>query len=85
MLVNVNLYLKVTSLEKVLKETLDLETKFIQYYDFVLKLVIEAKTNMDRIDHRGTFKADDEVGFSFSAIHTIITNLLAEIKNMKSE
>ena len=50
---------------------------------FILKLVNEAKSDMDRIDYRGSFKTDDEVGFSFKALQTIIDTLSEQLDKLK--
>lgn len=52
----------------------------------LLQKVRDVKLEMDIIDRRGAFKADDEVGYTFEALHEVINDLDAFIqKNLEVE
>lgn len=52
----------------------------------VLQKVRDVKMEMDIIDNKGLFKADDEVGYTFEALQQIIQDLDQFIKaNLETE
>ena len=58
------------------------------YADFIyaaVQRIRDVKMEMDIIDHRGSFKADDEVGQTFVALQECIEELDAFIKNHLEE
>jgi hypothetical protein len=80
-----NLYNQVLILEKEIKKGLTLEENFIKYYEAILILLINAQGEMSRVDHKGSFSSDDEVGFCFKALKTIIDNTVLNVKQLKGE
>lgn len=80
--INYNLYSKITPLENAISKGLILEEEFIKYYEAILILVISAKTEMDKIDTKGAFSSDDDVGFAFKVIQTAINNLVLKMKQL---
>lgn len=80
--INYNLYSKITPLENAISKGLILEEEFLKYYEAILILVISAKTEMDKIDIKGAFSSDDDVGFAFKVIQTAINNLVLKMKQL---
>jgi len=56
-----------------------------KYYSAFLQLFLNADSEISRIDKRGTFSSDDEVGFAFKVIKTCIGNLVEKLKELKNE
>lgn len=84
-----NLYKQNEQLEIFIKETNDREAKIYddaeKYYLAFLHLFQKAQSEMDRIDKRGSFSSDDEVGFGFKVIHTAINNVVAQLQDLKNQ
>jgi len=59
------------------------EEDFDKYYQYILGLLTHAYAEMLRIDKRGSFSSDDEVGFSFKVIYRCIEELKQKIEIMK--
>lgn len=53
------------------------------YYKIFLGLFTEAYTNMQRVDKRGSFSSDDEVGFAFKVIYNAIQEVQTKLENLK--
>lgn len=62
----------------------DREEKTIQIYTFFLKLFTGTLKDMEEIDRKGAFKADDEVGFTFNALLESIKQVKFQIENLKT-
>lgn len=75
-----NLHSQVVQLEKFVTNYNKREQKLYleveNYYKIFLEIFTDAYTQMQRIDKRGSFSSDDEVGFSFKAV----ANAISEIK-----
>lgn len=56
-----------------------------KYYLAFLQLFTNADSEMSRIDKRGAFSSDDEVGFAFKVIKTCIANVVEQLKRLKDE
>lgn len=56
-----------------------------KYYLAFLQLFTNADSEISRIDKRGVFSSDDEVGFAFKVIKTCIGNVVAKLKELKDE
>jgi uncharacterized membrane protein YukC len=62
----------------------DILTGYMAYLNKISNIIEVADTKMKEVDSRGSFKADDEVGFFFEQIQSIQTVLNAfNIKNIK--
>lgn len=73
--VNINLYKKTEKYEKIVTEQIEeIENseKFIQQFSDNLTLI---NNQLTQLDERGTFEADDEVGFVFKTIKLITEQL----------
>lgn len=53
------------------------------YYKIFLGLFTEAYSNMQRVDKRGSFSSDDEVGFAFKVIFNAIQEVQIKLENLK--
>lgn len=84
-----NLYQQNAQLEEFIKETEKKEVKIYEdaqkYYLAFLHLFTEAKSQLDRVDKKGAFSSDDEVGFSFKVIKTAIDNVVVQLETLKPE
>ncbi len=84
-----NLYRQNEQLEKFINEVelekQTLRTEAENYYLAFLNLFYQAQTDMDRIDKRGSFSSDDEVGFAFKIIHTAINNVVLKLQELKDQ
>jgi len=53
----------------------DILTGYMIYLNKISKVIDESDKKLKEIDHRGSFKADDEIGFFFESIKSIQTIL----------
>ena len=53
----------------------DILTGYMVYLNKVSKVIDESDKKLKEIDHRGSFKADDEIGFFFESVKSIQTIL----------
>lgn len=60
------------------------EERFLLIYNLVLKILVHTKIEMEKIDYRGSFRTDDEVGFSFKALQACIDTVATEIDKIKN-
>jgi hypothetical protein len=60
----------------------DILSEYLKYLDFISRVIEISDTKLKKLDARGTFKSDDEVGFFFKNIQTI-QELLNEFKIKK--
>lgn len=82
-----NLFKQNEDLEKVIMSSGETDEKLkrevLNYYLAFLNLFMEADQQMERIDKRGSFSSDDEVGFAFKVIKTAIKNVIEKIKEFE--
>ena len=81
--INYNLYSKIRVI-KTLAEY-EIEERVIEFFTGVLNRVKRTKEDLHQVDRRGAFKADDEVGFTFTAINDIIKALETELTNINKK
>ena len=61
----------------------DILTGYMVYLNKVSKIIDESDRKLKEIDHRGSFKADDEIGFFFESVKSIQTILNSfNVKNL---
>jgi hypothetical protein len=61
----------------------DILTGYMVYLNKVSKVIDESDKKLKEIDHRGSFKADDEIGFFFESVKSIQTILNSfNVKNL---
>lgn len=57
----------------------DILVGYLDYLDKISKVIEVSDTRLKKIDHRGTFQSDDEVGFFFDQIKKL-QEILNEFK-----
>jgi hypothetical protein len=62
-----------------------LYTEAINYHQAFLFMFADAYAELQRVDKKGSFSSDDEVGFSFKVIVTAIKNVKEKIESLKDE
>jgi hypothetical protein len=61
----------------------DILTGYMVYLNKISKIIDESDKKLQEIDHRGSFKADDEIGFFFENVKSIQTILNSfNVKNL---
>lgn len=84
-----NMYKQIEQLESEVLKINQVErriyTEAVNYYQAFLILFTDAYSELVRIDKRGSFSSDDEVGFSFKVIVTAIKNVKEKIEELKDE
>lgn len=63
--------------EKYLYEELE------KYYNVFLGIFSDAVITLERIDKRGSFSSDDEVGFTFRIIKNVIQEVKTKLDNLR--
>lgn len=81
--VNFNLYSKNSVLDEQVETINEIETRVIDLVENLLLTYIRILTKLKRVDSRGSFESDDEVGFVFKSIKTTIEDLKIELENLK--
>jgi len=61
------------------------EVDAIKYQRYYLELITKTYQELQRIDKRGSFSSDDEVGFSFRILITAIENLKQKLSLVEVE
>lgn len=84
-----NLYRQNDQLEEYIREV-DKKEKQIyddaeKYYLAFVHLFQNAQSEMDRIDKKGSFSSDDEVGFAFKVIHSSLNTVVSKLQEIKDE
>lgn len=78
-----NLLKQNVQLERYLKQYVANEEQIEVFYRLVLGILTRAATDMDKVDKRGSFSSDDEVGFSFKVIHRAIETAKKQIESIR--
>ncbi len=82
-----NLYKQVSQLEDYAKKTSKREQKVLleaeNYYKIFQALFEEAYLNIQRVDKRGSFSSDDEVGFAFKVIYNSLKEVTDKLESLK--
>ena len=84
-----NLNSQVNSLEayvsKINKRELNHYAEIEGYYKIFLDLFTNAYLEMQRVDKRGSFSSDDEVGFAFRVILNSIESVKGALENLRKD
>lgn len=84
-----NLNSQVNSLEayisKINKRELNYYAEVEGYYKIFLDLFTNAYLEMQRVDKRGSFSSDDEVGFAFRVILNSIESVKGALENLRKD
>ena len=82
---NTQLELYVNELEGIVEKQTKESDDFDSYYEYLLELFTQCFMEMQRIDKRGSFSSDDEVGFSFKVIQKAIEVVTVKLREMRKE
>lgn len=74
--ISINLYKKYTLIENVLEGFSEVEKTFNDVITQITERYIEVLNQLKRVDSRGSFESDDEVGFVFKTIKNTISQLV---------
>lgn len=74
-----NLLNQIRQLEKIVQET---DQTTYNTYTFILKTLTETFAELQRIDKRGAFSSDDEVGFVFRVIVESIEHVKFQLEKL---
>lgn len=69
--------------EESVKNQLKLEDDILKYHEVVLGILSNAYAEFTRIDKRGSFSSDDEVGWSFGLLLNIIRDVKEKVESLK--
>lgn len=78
-----NLFQQNQQLEGYIKEFDKVEEDAEKFYRVILGLLVQTYAELLRVDKRGSFAGDDEVGFSFRVILKAIESCKHAIEQMK--
>lgn len=78
-----NLLKQNIQLEGYLKQYSANEDQMEVFYHLILGILTRAATDMDKVDKRGSFSSDDEVGFAFKVIHRAIETAKRQIESIR--
>ncbi len=84
-LIIVNLYRQTIQLELHIQSYADLESEVEKFYSVILGITYKSLSELNRIDKLGAFSADDEVGFIFKSMKSIVENTADQLKNLKRD
>jgi hypothetical protein len=76
---NINLIRQVEKQDDLVEESLYNETYYRDIIDSVREKVLQAQARMKEIDIRGSFEADDEVGYAFKTLQGVVDELNSEV------
>lgn len=84
-----NLNSQITKFETYISQIGKRESKHYEeiekYYNVFLKLFSDAYSDMQRVDKRGSFSSDDEVGFAFKVILSAIATVKETLENLRKD
>lgn len=84
-----NLYNQTQQLSEFVEKYNKRETKLYQeletHYQIFLKLFTEASLELSRVDKRGSFSSDDEVGFAFKTIVRAIETVKSTLIDLRDD
>lgn len=77
-----NLYNQVTQLEAAIEEDNDTNERALRFYTTVLEILSTTLVELDRVDKRGSFSSDDEVGFTFRVIKETVEQTKYQLEQL---
>jgi hypothetical protein len=79
-----NLLNQISILENNVRDGVKSEDKFIRVYENMIRIFTEALAEMKRIDKRGSFSSDDEVGFAFKVVLESIEQIKYQLESIRN-
>ena len=77
--ININLYRKYIDLEKNYDELDEISTENQEFILSIRNKVLSQQSYLRQLDRNGSFEADDEVGYFFKDLKTIINNIASYV------
>lgn len=77
--INLNLYRKYIDLEKNYDELDEISTENQEFILSIRNKVLSQQTYLRQLDRNGSFESDDEVGYFFKELKTIINNIASYV------
>lgn len=77
-----NLQNQIDQLEQQSTDVIAAENKVINVYRFILNILVKTLSELNKVDKRGSFSSDDEVGFAFKTIKELIEHCKVEIQRI---
>jgi hypothetical protein len=75
----INLITQVEKQDELIEDALKSETYYRDIIDSLREKVLQAQVRMKEIDIRGSFEADDEVGYTFKSLQGVVDELNSEV------
>lgn len=79
----INLYYKNVKYEQFIGGSREYYDSAVALLERLIKLFIEAKYRMGKIEAKGSFETDDEVGFAFKLIDSVIIETSSKLDEIK--
>lgn len=80
-----NLYNQVLSLEESVSRDSNIEERALVFYTTILTILGNTLVELKRVDKRGSFSSDDEVGFVFKTILETIEQTKYQIEVLRGD
>lgn len=80
-----NLLIKNQQLEKYIQDFSKVEDDAEKFYRVIMGLLVETYSELNKVDKRGSFSSDDEVGFAFKVIYNSIESCKKAIENLRTD
>jgi hypothetical protein len=77
--ININLYRKYNDLEKNYDELDEISTENQEFILSIRNKVLSQQSYLRQLDRNGSFESDDEVGYFFKELKTIINNIASYV------
>lgn len=84
-IVNIIQYRRQLKLEDIINSSKFNINETYEFFNHIANTISHAYLNMQRIDKKGAFSHDDEVGFTFKGLNTILIELKEYINGIKAE
>lgn len=81
--VSITLYRKNSILIDTIEKSLAAEDSYLQFFKNLLETYIGVYSKLKRVDRKGSFESDDEIGFVFKSIKTTIGDLHNQLQNIQ--
>jgi len=85
MFANIIQYRRQINLENIINTTEFNMSENYNFFNHIMDIIAHAYLNMQKIDKKVAFSHDDEVGFTFKALNTLLTELKDYIDGIKIE
>lgn len=77
-----NLYNQVQDLKQELTKVNTLDDDLVRYHEILMGIFTRAYADFERVDKRGSFSSDDEIGWSFKLLKDVIKDVQENLKSI---